>query len=149
MDPPEPVQNNDFSAIGSLENSQDSVSPALDQEKDKMAKAEVIQTMAVRTGKKSTKSKMSYLPKFERDTPSTPQLDSVKQKGHCEDWKDVRKSMMNVAEADQSSQETLRDVGNSDVLEADGSLKMFWFDAFEKNGKVFLFGKVILKIGRV
>ena len=34
------------------------------------------------------------------------------------------------------------DLTNSDYCEEDGSLQMYWFDAFEKNGKVFIFGKV-------
>ncbi|RKP25111.1 DNA polymerase family B-domain-containing protein [Syncephalis pseudoplumigaleata] len=30
------------------------------------------------------------------------------------------------------------------ILEADGSLRMYWLDAYEKNGKVYVFGKVVL-----
>jgi hypothetical protein len=31
---------------------------------------------------------------------------------------------------------------DTSILESDGSLRMYWFDAYEKNGMVYIFGKV-------
>jgi DNA polymerase alpha subunit A len=43
------------------------------------------------------------------------------------------------------SQQTNETSGETELLEADGSLNMFWIDAFEKNGTIYLFGKVLNK----
>ncbi|KAI8922812.1 DNA polymerase family B-domain-containing protein [Entophlyctis helioformis] len=115
-----------------------------------------LQTAA--TGRKPTKlAAAHFLPKFERAETETPAVTaggastvvSASDMADCTNWKSVKDSV-NVraynagaeggVDGSGSNSSTM---GPQSILEADGSLNMFWFDCMEKNGVVYLFGKVL------
>lgn len=105
-------------------------------------RADPLQTSTIRTGKGGKKSKLSFLPKFEREAPIEPVLKKSDASGRQE-WRDVvRESVETQPMSLSQGQDTFNVNNGSDMLEEDGSLQLFWFDALEKNGKVYLFGKV-------
>ena len=101
-----------------------------------IVRANPIETSTIRTGKAGKKSKLSFLPKFERETPALePALKKSDTSGRQE-WRDVIRESMETQPMAMSQQDTFNLSNGSDLLEADGSLQLFWFDALEKNGKV-------------
>ena len=79
--------------------------------------------------KKSIISSDSFIPKFIKKTESSePKSNS--------NWNNLKETMVDNSHSIDPVQSDLN------VLEDDGSLKMYWIDAFERNGVVYLFGKV-------
>ena len=85
-----------------------------------------------------------FLPKFEKIEKELATVVSIAPSNNKK-WKDL-KDTVNVVKEVNTIGENSTDINvlrsKSDVLEEDGSLYMFWFDAFEKSSSIFLFGKV-------
>ncbi|KAK5665249.1 DNA-directed DNA polymerase alpha catalytic subunit pol1 [Batrachochytrium dendrobatidis] len=96
---------------------------------------------------KSAKSAAHFLPKFEQVAVATaasqPSVISSTEMAGCVNWKNVKDTVAitNVSSNEESSF-IKSNIGQNDILEPDGSLKMYWFDSYEKHGIVYLFGKV-------
>ena len=85
-----------------------------------------------------------FLPKFEKLEKEQATVVSLAPSNNKK-WKDLKDTVNivnDVGTAPDANVDVLR--SKSDVLEEDGSLYLFWFDAFEKNGIIYLFGKVWL-----
>lgn len=83
-------------------------------------------------------------PKLKKETLPTPASSSpMKAAPDVVDasWNDVR-SKLNVLNSPASETRTPGKLRAQDVVEADGSLRMFWLDFTEVNGSLCLFGKV-------
>lgn len=102
------------------------------------------------TGDSSLKSKTINMtgsrppPKIKHDIASTPASSSpVKSMPEVLDasWNDVR-SKLNVLSSPAPEMRSFGKLRAQDVVEEDGSLRMFWLDYTEVNGSLCLFGKV-------
>lgn len=109
-----------------------------------IVRANTIETSTIRTGKAGKKSKLSFLPKFEREAPALEPVLKKSDTSGRQEWRDVIRESVETQPMAMSQQDTFNLSNGSDLLEADGSLQLFWFDALEKNGKVYLFGKVTI-----
>ncbi|KAJ3182355.1 DNA-directed DNA polymerase alpha catalytic subunit pol1 [Geranomyces variabilis] len=106
-----------------------------------------VKALQKRTAKQT--SSISFAPKFERVEEATRPIESTvvaaPDNANCQGWM-AMKDTVKVSNFEPQPTQDLgaRSVtsGSSDVLEADGSLRMFWFDATEVDGVVYLFGKV-------
>jgi hypothetical protein len=107
-----------------------------------IVRANTIETSTIRTGKAGKKSKLSFLPKFEREAPALEPVLKKSDASGRQEWRDVIRESVETQPMATMSQDTFNLSNGSDLLEPDGSLQLFWFDALEKNGKVYLFGKV-------
>ena len=105
---------------------------------------EALATSVIKAAKGSRKAKSNYLPKFEREEAkeAPPVVALVSTQNSCQDWNTIRQSMENQGDTVTSSQSDINVIPNDDILEENGTLRMFWIDAFEKSGKVYVFGKV-------
>ncbi|KAI8588729.1 DNA polymerase family B-domain-containing protein [Geranomyces variabilis] len=93
-------------------------------------------------------SSISFAPKFERVEEATRPIESTvvaaPDNANCQGWM----AMKDTVKVSNFEPQPTQDLGargvtaSFDVLEADGSLRMFWFDATEVDGVVYLFGKV-------
>ena len=105
-----------------------------------------VQIRALRTGGMQKAVSASFAPKFERVEAKSQQSNGgppPTANGNNVNWKSVQSSMgVQSADGPGSSGMGYRSISPEDVLESDGSLRMFWFDALENNGVVYLFGKV-------
>ncbi|KAJ3052467.1 DNA-directed DNA polymerase alpha catalytic subunit pol1 [Rhizophlyctis rosea] len=118
------------------------------EETTKEEKAQpAVQVRALRTAATAKTVSASFAPKFERveaksQSNGTP---PPKATGNNLNWKSVQGSMgVQAAESGQGSFGMgFRTINPEDVLESDGSLKMFWFDALDHNGVIYLFGKTL------
>ena len=103
-----------------------------------------LKTSAIKISKNAKKAN-KFLPKFEKEEIEIEEADISKPltKNNCQDWKDIQKNF----ESNTSVQETCFEANfmNQDVLTSDGSMNLYWIDAFEKSGRVFLFGKVFIR----
>ncbi|KAJ3221314.1 DNA-directed DNA polymerase alpha catalytic subunit pol1 [Clydaea vesicula] len=76
-------------------------------------------------------------------------LEEDDPKDKCQNWESVRTKMeqqpSNLTNDSGSQNGNSSQSSNSDCLEESGSLRLFWIDAYEKNGIVYLFGKVFNK----
>ncbi|KAJ3125693.1 DNA-directed DNA polymerase alpha catalytic subunit pol1 [Nowakowskiella sp. JEL0407] len=92
----------------------------------------------------STKAKsidfQSALKKFEKPTPKLATVVKAPTTANCEDWSQVKDR---VSSNVNQSAVISRNFQFNDSLEPDGSLRMFWIDACEVNGGLYLFGKVV------
>jgi hypothetical protein len=113
--------------------------------KKEILPAAPLKTANIKIAKKSQKGKSAYLPKFQMDDEMVS-LDEKKVNlpEGVQDWHDVRHSISTQGDAKNTPIEVLGNDAGHDFLEENGSLRMFWFDAFEKDGKVYVFGKVKL-----
>lgn len=101
-----------------------------------------LKTSAIKISKNARKAS-SFLPKFEKEEVEAKQMDILKPltKNNYQDWREIQKKLSeNNSSVHGAPLEN--DVAQKDFLESDGSLNLFWIDAFEKKGRVFLFGKV-------
>ena len=83
-------------------------------------------------------------PKIKHDIASTPASSSpIKSMPEVMDasWNDVR-SKLNVLSSPAPEMRSFGKLRAQDVVEEDGSLRMFWLDYTEVNGSLCLFGKV-------
>ncbi|KAJ3040455.1 DNA-directed DNA polymerase alpha catalytic subunit pol1 [Rhizophlyctis rosea] len=125
---------------------------SMDHESIKEEEAEpVVQVKALRTSKVDRAATASFAPKFEKVQPRTQPScgeNGASSQGSGMDWKSVQNSL-GVHSADNTSMMPATGLGAQiklgDVLESDGSLRMFWFDALEKDGVIYLFGKALHK----
>lgn len=86
-------------------------------------------------------SAMSFVPKFERvEAEADATVVSAADNANCRGWMSMKDSIA-VQNVDASQSQSIS-TGGAEVLEQDGSLRFYWFDAFEKDGIVYLFGKV-------
>ncbi|KAI9204886.1 DNA polymerase family B-domain-containing protein [Polychytrium aggregatum] len=101
-----------------------------------------------------TATKLNIIPKFEKPTPtvsvptsptlsSSPAAPKKPRNPDLTAWQDVKTAM----EATMSL--PMGQIGSTaskvDILEPSGTVRMYWFDAYEKNGQVYLFGKALNK----
>ena len=102
-----------------------------------------LKTSALKLSKNAKKAS-SFLPKFEKEEKETKDMDISKPltKNNHQDWKDIQKGFSGNESGIQGGAVIDINIVNQDILESDGSLNLFWIDAFEKKGRVFLFGKV-------
>lgn len=77
---------------------------------------------------KSTSTSKSHLPKFLTEKQADP-------KENCSTWGNT---VFNVEQGDLGTSF----IGTAECFEEDGSVLFYWLDAYEKNGIVYLFGKV-------
>jgi DNA polymerase alpha subunit A len=87
-----------------------------------------------------------FVPKFQA-TAKSQVLSSASNVAGCKSWTSVADEFA-VAEAPASQPsfpQSSSQSGDNDFLESDGSLLAYWFDAFEKDGTIFLFAKVLNK----
>jgi hypothetical protein len=104
---------------------------------------------SLQSAKPISASKAKFLPKFEKIEKELATVVSIAPSNNKK-WKDLKDSVNVVSESttaaapsgEAENANLLR--SKSDVLEDDGSMYMFWFDAFEKSGGIYLFGKVFL-----
>ncbi|KAJ3013063.1 DNA-directed DNA polymerase alpha catalytic subunit pol1 [Thoreauomyces humboldtii] len=98
---------------------------------------------------RAVRQMVSYAPKFERAEVAQAEADivSAPDNAHCRGWLSVNDSLtVRNMDPSQSTHESSLNSGarsGPEILEEDGTLHMFWFDAFDKNGVVYLFGKVL------
>ena len=84
-----------------------------------------------------------FLPKFEKEEQSKEFATVVSvAPSNNRKWTEVM-DKVSVTTDQPATQNVAK--GKYDILEEDGSLYMFWIDAFEKNGLVYLFGKALQK----
>jgi DNA polymerase alpha subunit A len=85
-----------------------------------------------------------FLPKFEKEEQAKEfaTVVSVAPNNNLK-WTDVMGKVSVTADQPTAIQNVAK--GKYDILEEDGSLYMFWIDAFEKSGLVYLFGKALQK----
>ncbi|KND02063.1 DNA polymerase (pol2) [Spizellomyces punctatus DAOM BR117] len=103
-----------------------------------------VKPLQTKTGKRTAAA--SFVPKFERvDAKAEPTVVSAPTRSNCQGWMSMKDSI--AVQGVESSQPGPGPtaVRPADVLEEDGSLRMYWLDAFEKDGVVYLFGKVLKK----
>ncbi|KAJ3293855.1 DNA-directed DNA polymerase alpha catalytic subunit pol1, partial [Borealophlyctis nickersoniae] len=106
-----------------------------------------VQVKALRTKPATKTSAASFAPKFERREAKTATVVTAPDTANWQGWMSLKDSI-NVQSSESG---TIGGVGlgnkvtNNDILEADKSLRMFWFDAYEKSGLVYVFGKVLNK----
>lgn len=100
-----------------------------------------LKTSAIKISKNAKKAS-SFLPKFEKEQIETKEADLSKPltKNNYQDWRDIQKGFTESTLAQETPLDS--NVAQQDFLESDGSMHLFWIDAFEKKGRVFLFGKV-------
>ncbi|KAH6570971.1 hypothetical protein BASA60_007400 [Batrachochytrium salamandrivorans] len=95
---------------------------------------------------KSSKLAASFLPKFEQVEASLapqPSVISSTEMAGCTSWKALKDTVqISEAVSKQPSSLVRSNIGLDSMLESDGSLRLYWFDCLEKNGVVYLFGKV-------
>lgn len=99
----------------------------------------VVKETAVRglQTRKPSKKVASFLPKFELEEKGFATVVSIEESNNTK-WKDLS---IPVSAVEQVTSHIISGrVG--EVLETDGSLYFYWIDAFEKNGIIYLFGKV-------
>lgn len=83
-------------------------------------------------------------PEIKKPAPPTPGMSSPARASDHVDasaWNDVT-SKLNVVSSPASDVKTFGKLGAQDVVEEDGSLRMFWLDYCEINGNLCLIGKV-------
>ncbi|KAI9099252.1 DNA polymerase family B-domain-containing protein [Phlyctochytrium arcticum] len=97
----------------------------------------------------------SFAPKFERQEEKLGvgppvAFESGSSDSNARGWMAMKDTIavQNLVSSSAPSQGTFSGTqastnARADILEADGSLRMFWFDAMEKDGVVYLFGKVL------
>lgn len=91
-------------------------------------------------GKKSAKLAQGFVPKF-----APIAAEDSDPRSSCANWSSIKDSInvdrnFNMAGGDlgSSSASTMKE----NHFEEDGRLQMYWIDAYESNGVVYLFGKV-------
>ncbi|KAJ3189315.1 DNA-directed DNA polymerase alpha catalytic subunit pol1 [Gaertneriomyces sp. JEL0708] len=91
-------------------------------------------------------SSLSFAPKFERKERAEATVVTASEIQGSRNWMNVREEVVgkNSALLDGSAPVTGA-VGATDVLEEDGSLRVYWIDAWENHGVVYVFGKVQTK----
>eukprot|EP00842_Homolaphlyctis_polyrhiza_P002819 jgi/Hompol1/3538/HPOL_006595-RA len=92
---------------------------------------------------KSSKNAASFLPKFEKEQAATEKISTVvtaADTAGCTDWRSLKDTIL--VSSSSSQEHVSSGSSQQSILNSDGSLSMFWFDAHEKNGTVYLFGKV-------
>ena len=126
-----------------------SAAPAAEKPLAPTFKLPELKIKSLQSAKPISGSRAKFLPKFEKIEKELATVVSIAPSNNKK-WKDLKDSVNVVTESttpvgpsgDVANANILR--SKSDVLEEDGSLYMFWFDAFEKNGGIYLFGKVSL-----
>lgn len=79
-----------------------------------------------------------FQPKFLREEAKLSTVVSAPEVNNCTGWKSLQDSVQVV-----NVEVPLETISNScDLTQSDGSVYMFWIDAFEKAGVIYLFGKV-------
>ncbi|KAL3474879.1 DNA polymerase family B-domain-containing protein [Aspergillus californicus] len=83
-------------------------------------------------------------PKFKKELPATPASSSPMKPTAPVDasWNDVRNKLNVLSSPAPSEARVFGKLRPQDVVEQDGSLRMFWLDFTEINGSLCLFGKV-------
>jgi DNA polymerase alpha subunit A len=92
--------------------------------------------------KSASANAMKFLPKFEKQEKQEPTVITVAV-DNSKKWTEVKNDIQVKTEVTNSP--TVNTSKLEHLMEEDGSLNMYWIDAFEKNGSVFLFGKVYHK----
>ncbi|KAI8907620.1 DNA polymerase family B-domain-containing protein [Powellomyces hirtus] len=95
-------------------------------------------------------SSVSFAPKFQRveeaqTTIAESTVVNAPETAGCRGWMAIKDTVkVHNIEHSQATQDFTQSktAGSLNVMEEDGSLRMFWFDATEMNGVVYLFGKV-------
>jgi hypothetical protein len=96
------------------------------------------------TSTKATKgSSAKFLPKFEKIEKELATVISMVPSDNKK-WKDMKDSVNMVDEMNNTPATAPVAIprSRSDILEEDGSLFLFWIDAYEKVGSIYVFGKV-------
>jgi hypothetical protein len=103
-----------------------------------------LKTSAIKVSKNAKKAS-SFLPKFEKEQIEIKETEISKTltRNNYQDWKDIQKGF---TENVTFSTPIDNNLAQQEFLESDGSMHLFWIDAFEKKGRVFLFGKVKIQI---
>lgn len=71
---------------------------------------------------------------------------STSDSAHAQNWKSVQQTIHTTAAPSfEASTVSPSNISPTDILEPDGSLRIYWFDASENKGIVYLFGKVLHK----
>jgi DNA polymerase alpha subunit A len=92
--------------------------------------------------KSASANAMKFLPKFEKQEKQEPTVITVAV-DNSKKWTDVKNDIQ--VKMEVSNSPALNTSQLEHLMEDDGSIYMYWIDAFEKNGNVFLFGKVMHK----
>ncbi|KAJ3366619.1 DNA-directed DNA polymerase alpha catalytic subunit pol1 [Kappamyces sp. JEL0680] len=96
-----------------------------------------------RTAPKGATAK--FLPKFEKVEKELATVVSLAPSDNKK-WKDLKDDINVVNEVTTpATAPAILPRSKSDILEDDGSLYLFWIDAYEKSGTIYLFGKVLQK----
>ena len=86
-----------------------------------------------------------FIPKFERKEIEEPSVVGALVSDGCKKWTDVNQTL-----AYSVSQETTQTfntaIERKEVVDQDDALYFFWIDVFEKNGTVYLIGKVRVEL---
>ncbi|KAJ3161309.1 DNA-directed DNA polymerase alpha catalytic subunit pol1 [Geranomyces michiganensis] len=136
----------DDQAITALEANREGAESSVPEIVDPVVQVKV-RALQKRTAKQT--SSLSFAPKFERAEEAALPIEAtvvaVPENANCQGWM-AMKDTVKVSNFEPQSTQELGARGSMaglfDVLEADGSLRMFWFDATEVDGVVYLFGKV-------
>lgn len=101
-----------------------------------------LKVKSLQTSLASVSSTSKFLPKFEKQQLKVATVISAPQNTDCQGWKSMQDTIsvsnMNQAPVAPNVDSAI----GADVLNEDGSMYMFWIDAFERNGVIYLFGKV-------
>jgi DNA polymerase alpha subunit A len=113
---------------------QDSMNLTIKSEVKSEIKSDIINQVKVKALKSNTQCQdaSKFLPKFEKQEANLVPL--VSSSEPIMDWKKVKQT-----EVDSNSVPTTK----TNVLNTDEHVYMYWLDAFEKNGTVYLFGKIM------
>ncbi|KAJ1536784.1 DNA-directed DNA polymerase alpha catalytic subunit pol1, partial [Nowakowskiella sp. JEL0078] len=113
-------------------------------EKEMQVLGTKIKALTKTTTKKPISAELaSTIKKFEKTLPAKPTVVRDLTNVGCEDWSVNRERAVGV----NTSAMKKIDLNLVECLENDGSLNMFWIDACEVRGSMFLFGKVATKSG--
>lgn len=82
------------------------------------------------------------LPKPDDNDLAEPLYDELDTKPQGQSWMDVQNSMMSNNSSVLVKQESTMLVDQPPTSNDNSALRMYWIDAFERNGTVYLFGKV-------
>ncbi|KAJ3412036.1 DNA-directed DNA polymerase alpha catalytic subunit pol1 [Chytridiales sp. JEL 0842] len=134
--------------------SQDSATsetPSSDKPKSKPAAAEKepgFEIKSLDSKKRTIASSSGFLPKFQAPPPTAkPQaISSTAAAAGCKSWTSVADEFAVVEAApSQAAPMSSSQYVNQDFFEPDGTLLAYWFDAFEKDGTIYMFCKVFNK----
>ncbi|KAI8892872.1 hypothetical protein BC833DRAFT_610404 [Globomyces pollinis-pini] len=95
---------------------------------------------------KSVKDMSKFLPKYEKieKTLAVPTIVSTTPSNN-QKWKDIQDNLSITTQEIQPETTGAKSSISESVLEPEGHLYFFWIDAFEKNGLIYLFGKILQK----